>query len=364
MTPTTIVAVSIEPFDVALTESFGIAGGAHAIAKNVLFRVRLANGSEGIGEAAPLPAFNGETQALAETALRTLEPLLVGKDLRAWRPLVEATREAVSVASARCAAETALLDGLLRHQQLSMHTYFGGAETSLRSDVTLPTGSVERIREVMPQWQKLGFSTIKIKVGGSSVDDDLARLRVLAEVAPEVAIIADANAGLTEDEARRFVRELRQANLSLALFEQPVAKDDLDGLCAVSREGVRVAADESAWSLASVATLLQKKAVDVVNIKLMKTGLEEARAIVALVRAHGGSLMIGGMVESSLAIATSAAFAGGLGGFAFVDLDTPLFFTESRFEGGYTLEGPTLRLDPEAFGHGVRPRVGRVAPPA
>jgi L-Ala-D/L-Glu epimerase len=75
-------------------------------------------------------------------------------------------------------------------------------------------------------------------------------------------------------------------------------------------------------------------------------------------------LMIGGMVESSLAIATSAAFAGGLGGFAFVDLDTPLFFTESRFEGGYTLEGPTLRLDPDAFGHGVRPRVGRVAPPA
>lgn len=363
LSATTITDVSIEPFDVELTESFGIAGGAHAVAKNVLVRVRLASGAEGLGEAAPLPAFNGETQEMAVRGLELLVPLLTGRDVQGAGPLVAMAREATSVASARCAIETAILDAWLRHHGASMHAYFGGAEAALTSDVTLPTGSVERIREVMPRWLAQGFSTIKIKVGGASVDEDLARLRALAEIAPSVAILADANAGMTEAEACRFVRELRRAGLSLALFEQPVAKDDIEGLAAVSREGVRVAADESAWSLRAVATLMQKNAVDVVNIKLMKTGLEEARAIASLVRAHGRSLMIGGMVESPLAIAASAAFAGGLGGFSFVDLDTPLFFTETRFEGGYRLEGATLHLERDTKGHGVRPCAG-FAPPA
>jgi L-alanine-DL-glutamate epimerase-like enolase superfamily enzyme len=183
-------------------------------------------------------------------------------------------------------------------------------------------------------------------------------------VSPSIAIIADANAGLTEADALALVRGLRRAGVSLALFEQPVAKDDLDGLAALSREpGLLVAADESAWSAEAVATLMRKKAVGAVNIKLMKTGIDEAVSIARIVRAAGGELMIGGMVESSLAMGMSAAFAAGLGGFRFVDLDTPLFFTDDPFEGGYTMKGAVLHLDREALGHGVAPRVAAPPPP-
>ena len=93
----------------------------------------------------------------------------------------------------------------------------------------------------------------------------------------------------------------------------------------------------------------------------MKTGLDEALTIARLVRAHGADLMIGGMVESSLAMGMSAAFAAGLGGFRFVDLDTPLFFTDDPFEGGYAMRGPILTIDREAVGHGVQTRAASIS---
>jgi L-alanine-DL-glutamate epimerase-like enolase superfamily enzyme len=93
-----------------------------------------------------------------------------------------------------------------------------------------------------------------------------------------------------------------------------------------------------------------------VNIKLMKAGVAEARAIVEVARAAGLGLMIGGNVETILAMTASAGFAAGLGGFLYSDLDTPLFMAENPFRGGFTLEGGRLTLDADAPGHGVEPK--------
>jgi L-alanine-DL-glutamate epimerase-like enolase superfamily enzyme len=66
--------------------------------------------------------------------------------------------------------------------------------------------------------------------------------------------------------------------------------------------------------------------------------------------------MIGGMVESMLAMSMSAHVAAGLGGFTFVDLDTPMFLAENPFIGGFRQTGDQLALDHIDAGHGVRPR--------
>jgi hypothetical protein len=63
--------------------------------------------------------------------------------------------------------------------------------------------------------------------------------------------------------------------------------------------------------------------------------------------------MIGGMLESTLAMTTSAQFAAGQGGFEFVDLDTPLFLASSPFCGGFTQRGAGLDLSGIDSGHGV-----------
>ncbi|MCU0490207.1 MAG: hypothetical protein MUD01_01270 [Chloroflexaceae bacterium] len=52
-------------------------------------------------------------------------------------------------------------------------------------------------------------------------------------------------------------------------------------------------------------------------------------------------------------MSTSACFAAGLGGFSFVDLDTPMFMAENPFDGGFAQHGAFLRLDHITAGHGV-----------
>ena len=76
-------------------------------------------------------------------------------------------------------------------------------------------------------------------------------------------------------------------------------------------------------------------AVNAVNIKLMKAGIVEALDIAALCRVHHIGLMIGAMIGSRLAIAAAAHLAAGLGGFSFIDLDTPMLLVKDPFTGGY-----------------------------
>ncbi|PNX79672.1 L-Ala-D/L-Glu epimerase, partial [Trifolium pratense] len=84
--------------------------------------------------------------------------------------------------------------------------------------------------------------------------------------------------------------------LTLILFEQPVHRDDWDGLRYVS-------------------------ALDIV---------EKARAA-------GLDLMIGGMVETRLAMGFAGHLAAGLGCFKFIDIDThtPLLLSEDPVLDGY-----------------------------
>jgi L-alanine-DL-glutamate epimerase-like enolase superfamily enzyme len=116
-----------------------------------------------------------------------------------------------------------------------------------------------------------------------------------------------------------------------------------------------VAADESAESRADILKLAKLKAAQVINIKLMKAGLLEAWDIALIARAAGLDLMIGGMVETSLAMACGAHFAAGLGGFDFVDLDTPLWLKKDPMRGVTFGRAGVYDLSRVKAGIGVRP---------
>src|SRR4051794_40631428 len=104
-----------------MRKAFGIAGGAQELAGNVLVEITLASGERGWGEAAPLPAFNGETQEQALAAVEAAAAALEGADVRAFRQLGERIFElAASSASAACALETAVFDALARANGTSL----------------------------------------------------------------------------------------------------------------------------------------------------------------------------------------------------------------------------------------------------
>lgn len=343
------------PLDVPLREPFGIATGAQLVARNVLVRITLSDGSEGLGEAAPFPAVNGETQSQVLGALPAAREALMGKPASRYRYLADICREALSaVPSARAGVEIALLDALTRRAGLSLFQFFGGKRTSLLTDITLPTGDVERAAEAARRARQQGFESLKIKVGGAPLELDVARVQAAHVEAPRAKLILDANASFSAEQALTLLDALNDARAQIVLFEQPTGADDLGGLREVqSRGNVPVAADESARSCADVARLFAERAVAAVNIKATKCGLIEAWDMTLAARALGLRLMIGGMVETELAMTASACLAGGVGGFEFVDLDTPLFMAERPLTGGFRQNGPELELSDLGVGHGV-----------
>ncbi|MFT3767839.1 MAG: enolase C-terminal domain-like protein [Minicystis sp.] len=246
-----------------------------------------------------------------------------------------------------------MLDALARRAGMPLWAFFGGSGRALVTDVTIPTGSIEEARADAAMRAAAGFSRLKVKVGGAGAKDDAARLVAIREAAPGAELMLDGNGGLTAEAALDLLTDLRARGVLPILFEQPVPGGDIEGLAQVARRGsVPVAADESVTTAADVLRIAAAGAAQVVNIKPMKSGVVEALAIASTARAAGLGLMIGGMVEAKLSMSLSACFAAGLGGFAFVDLDTPLFLADEPFEGGYAQRGEHL----DSVAHRGRPR--------
>ncbi len=355
MPETTVVALEALPLNLSLREPFAVAGGAPETAHNLLVRVTLADGSIGIGEAAPFTVVSGETQESAAAAVATSRSLLMGQDARLLLRLSQALGELLAEEpAARCALEQALLDALLRHYHMPMWAYFGGHATELETDITVTAGDRLHASRAAEAAAAQGFGTLKVKVGGASPAEDAERLREIRAAAPNLPLILDANGGYSAEQALELLDRLAKLQLRVALFEQPVHRSDKLGLLAVARRGgVPICADESARTVADVRWLSASGAVQAVNLKIMKSGLFETVAMYHLARSAGLELMIGGMIESVLAMTVSASLAAGLGGFAYVDLDTPLFIASHPFRGGFAQHGAKLRVGQIASGHGV-----------
>lgn len=111
-----------------------------------------------------------------------------------------------------------------------------------------------------------------------------------------------------------------EMELTPVLFEQPVHRDDWEGLGLVTKiakdkYGVSVAADESCRGLADVRKIAKENLADVINIKLAKVGVLGALDIIEFARLSELGLMIGGMVETKLAMGFAGHLAAGLGCF-------------------------------------------------
>lgn len=355
-TPTTIVALDATPLNVPLHEPFVIATGRMDAVRNVLVRVTLANGVVGYGEAAPFEAINGENQATILAVLATCRDLVVGQDAARLRQVAQTVKGVFHIqTAARAGLEMALLDALTRAWGVPVYQFLGGASERVETDMTVPIVPPDDARRLAGDIRRRGIRVVKTKVG-QHVEDDIARLRAIREGFPECDLILDANAGYTASEALRVLDWLARHGVQPVLFEQPCAETDWAGMRLVTqRSPVPVAADETCRTANDALRIAAEGAAHVVNIKLMKSGVLEALDIAAVARAAHLGLMIGGMIETKLAMTCSAHIAAGLGGFRYIDLDTPMLLAEEPFQGGYRQEGAVYSLDHIQAGLGIEP---------
>lgn len=359
VTPTTIVAIRAKPLTLPMREAFEIAGGKQTRVENALVEVRLRGGAVGWGECAPLPAFNGEDQASTLAAVEGAASALEGQD--AARPLALSRRieERLSgLGAARAGLEMAALDAWAKHAGFPLWSYFGGAAERVATDVTVAIVPPRAAARAARRITALGISTIKIKVG-KDPGEDLERVLAVVKAAPKARLILDANQGYTAAQALGLLAALNRRGVRPALFEQPVAKADWDGMAQVDREGrVPVAADETVSSRAEAWRFAKGRVGSVINVKLMKYGLAEASDVAAIAKAAGLGLMIGAMIESALGLSCAAHLAAGLGGFEFVDLDTSLWFAKDPMRGLKLGRGGVYEVCRVRSGIGVAPQSG------
>ena len=356
-TGTRIKSIVFEPLNIPLIEPFAIAIGRLDEVRNVLITLTLENGAIGYGEAAPLEPINGENQATVMATLQTCASWLTGQDGMSWRAISrELARIFSAQAAARAGLEMALLDAVTKTMHVPLYQFFGGNGDQVETDISIPIVEPTRAGELAVGIVEQGVRFIKIKVG-SGLESDIARVLAVYRAAPSLEIQLDANQGYSAYEAVELLRELKDLGIRIRLFEQPVPKHDRLGLKFVTEQGqVPVAADETVFCASDVMELAAIGAAHVVNIKLMKSGLVEGLDIAAVCRAAHIRLMIGGMIESKLAMSCSAHFAAGQGGFDYIDLDTPLLLADNPFEGGYTINKGIYSLSHIKAGIGCWPK--------
>lgn len=329
----------VKEFDLQLTTPFRISRNVQYKAFNVLTQITH-EGVTGIGEAAPSEHY-GEYR---ETVLATLAKLgnELGDDPFAFEDIFTHLDHVIRLnPSAKAAIDMALYDLVGKLLNVPVYKLLGlnAAKTPLTS-FTIGIDAPEKMAQKALVARE--YPILKIKVG---TKNDVANLKAIREVSNAV-IRVDANTAWTPKEAVHQINKLAEFNLEFV--EQPVAPQDLAGLKYV-REHVPlpIITDESSITVEDIPRLAD--CTDGINIKLMKCGgLYHALKMIHVARAHNLKVMIGCMIESSLAI-TAAAHLTPL--IDYADLDGHLLVDDDPFTGVQVVEGKLVL--PERPGLGV-----------
>lgn len=277
----------------------------------VIVQVRLANGAEGIGEAATLggPRWSEESvEAIKANIDAYLAPAL--KDARADHFEAAGLRmdqAAKRNNAAKAAVETALFDAVGKTFGLPASALLGGAVRD-RIPVLWTLASGDPGQEVDEAERKLVarlHRTFKVKIGAQSPEADLARMCHIARALGDRAeLIVDANQAWDETVAARCLPQL--AEIGVRLVEQPVPAWNLSAMARLrARLGSPpLLADECVFDAHDMLAVAAAGAADAVSLKLVKHGgLLGVKRVAAVAQAGGVALYGGCLLESSVGAA-------------------------------------------------------------
>ncbi len=348
-----ITELSIQRFDLDLAQPYSIAYEKIEHSTNLVLHVKTDVGGEGYGIAAPDRHVTGETpEGVIQTAETALFPYLEGKDPLCIARIVHDLKvQGINKPSVLAMVDIALHDLLARAAGIPLYKLLGGFRDRIPTSVTIGILPLDETLNRARDWIRQGFTILKIK-GGLNVEGDIERMIRLRELlGGDVTLRFDANQGYSLKDAIHFVEATQPVGLQL--FEQPTRKDDDALLGTVTRQvPVPVMADESLKSLTDVYRLARDQLIDMVNIKLMKTGgLLEALHINSVAKAAGLEAMVGCMDECALGISAGLHLALSRPNIEFADLDGHLDLVKDPFRDLFQLvDGMLIPSDAPGLG--------------
>ena len=298
---------------IKMKRSQGI-GSVQGKVKRILLRLQTDAGVVGIGEAAPWEVFSGTAEAALAALDLYLRPIVVGADPRRIQSIMAACDRALyDNFEAKAAVEMALFDICGKLAGLPVSDLLGGAvRDRIPMSFSIANPDIDADVAMAKRLHGEGVRIFKVKTGFSDHANDMRRLTKLRKELPDdIDLRVDYNQGLQSWEALPKLREIEQ--FKPTFIEQPVPRPQLDVMAALTAAlDTPVMADEAVFSPAEALRLVEKRAADIVSVKLMKSGgILNARKINAIcetagIPCYGGTLWEGGVALAAGALAIAA----------------------------------------------------------
>lgn len=331
---------SFETYRIECTHPFGISRSSHSF-YDVVFIYLEHNGLIGRGEAAPSNRYNESTERILSVLNRGITVPDNMDDIHELFNHFSSQCERIK--ALEVAFSMATLDLWCQKEGKPLYEYFNADPKSApQTSFTISIGDMgllpQKIDEAKP------YDILKVKLGTSLNKDKSIIERIRLET--DKIIRVDANEGWDLDTG--LLMSFWLADNNVEFIEQPFKSTNLSDTAKLkSKSPLPIIADEN--SINSSDILKIENVFDGINIKLMKCGtLFEAVKMVKMARERDMKIMLGCMIESSVAI-TAAAHISPLVDYA--DLDGNLLISNDPYKG-VVVENGRLAL-PSANGLGI-----------
>jgi len=325
--------------------------------KDIIVEIHTDTGNIGYGEAPPTGVITGDTKGAIVGAINDhIKKSIVGMDVEDFEEVLKKVDKCIiGNHSAKAAVDIALYDLYGQMYKQPVYKLLGGNRREIITDVTISVNDPDEMARDSITAINKGFKTLKIKVG-KDAPRDIERMKAIREaVGYDVNLRIDANQGWKPKEAVRILRMMEDEGLNIEFVEQPVAARDIDGLRFVTENvSIPVMADESVFSPEDALTILQTRAADLINIKLMKTGgLHNALKICSIAEIYGVECMLGCMLEAKVSVNAAVHLAAARSVITKIDLDGPVLCSEDPVIGGAVFDNYKITLNDD-IGFGIK----------
>jgi L-alanine-DL-glutamate epimerase-like enolase superfamily enzyme len=348
-----ITSVDVYRFSIPM-EPFSIATGTMDHAQNVFIRVHTSEDIYGVGECSAFPMIVGETQDTCLAMAKDFAKLWKGQDPLDIPARMQQLHSAVAGnTTIKSAFDMALYDISAKYANMPLYKFLGGSRRPVESDITIGISSPAQMALKAVAFKRTGANILKVKLG-KGAETDVERIKQIRKaVGPKMMIRVDANQGWSFDEAAFALQAIGEYNIEFC--EQPMRtwyNDRLPELMKLSP--VKIMADESVYNHHDARMQIESGSCHYINIKMAKAGgILEAKKIHDTAAKRGIPCMMGGMLESRIALSSKLHFVYASPNIHFYDMDTCMLgHLADPCVGGVTYDGYKLNIS-DAIGIGA-----------
>ena len=313
--------LSYRVYALPLKHTFTIAHQSRDIQDTLIVKLE-DNGLFGLGESTTNP-FYGMTIENMTACLEAFRPEVESGKWKTPEELWELGRKVfMDNPFAHCALDLAAWDIFTKKQGKKLYEYLG--LDPKKTPTTNFTIGIDTLEKMVAKMKEVDWPIYKIKLG---TDNDLEIVRALRKHTGSVFRI-DANCAWTAEQAIIYSEEF--ARLGVEFMEQPLGKDDLEGMREVyNYSKLPVIADESCIVESDVMKC--HGLFHGINVKLVKAGgITPGLRMIHEAKSLGMKTMVGCMTESSVGITAIAHIAPLLD---YVDMDGAMLLSQDPAKG-------------------------------